>query len=77
MSTSLAIFIAIAGAGSVFLIYFLYALWRDAGSSKHRGRVHLTTLPVLSARKGKLLRFYSAEEFATEKRGRQNSRSLK
>jgi threonine/homoserine/homoserine lactone efflux protein len=34
MTTSLAIFIAIAATGSAFLIYFLYALWRDAGSSK-------------------------------------------
>jgi len=77
MSTSLAIFIAIAATGSVFLIYFLYALWRDAGSSKHRGRVHITTSPVLSARKGKLLRLYSAEEFAREKRAERNSRFLK
>jgi len=77
MSTSLAIFIAIAATGSVFLIYFLYALWRDAGSSKHRGRVRITTLPGLSARRGKLLRLYSAEEFAREKRAGRNSRFLK
>ena len=64
MSTSLAIFVAVAATGCVFLIYFLCALWRDAGSSKHRGRVRITTLPVLSARRGKLLRLYSAEEFA-------------
>jgi threonine/homoserine/homoserine lactone efflux protein len=73
MSTSLAIFLAIATTGCAFLIYFLYALWRDAGSSKHRGRVHITTLPVVSAHKGKLLRLYSTEQFAREKRAARNS----
>lgn len=77
MSTSLAIFVAIATTGCVFLIYFLYALWRDAGSSKHGERVHITTLPVVSARRGKLLRLYSAEELAREKRVARNSRFLK
>ena len=77
MSASLVIFIAIAATGCVFLIYFLYALWRDAESSKHRGRVHITTLPVVSARRGKLLRLYSTEELAREKRVARNSRFVK
>jgi len=77
MSTSLVIFIAIAATGCVFLIYFLYALWRDAGSSKHRGRIHITTLPVPSARRGKLLHLYSAEELGTAKRVVRNSRVVK
>ena len=74
MSTSLAVFMAIPATGCVFLIYFIYALWRQAGNSKRRERVHITTLPVLSAQRGNLLQFYSAEEFSGEKRGAQNSR---
>ena len=77
MSTSLVIFIAIAVTGSVFLVYFLYALWRDAASSRYRERVHITALPVLSVRRGKLLRLYSAEELGTAKHVAPNSRFVK
>jgi len=64
---ALSIFIAIALAGCAFLIYFLYALWREEFRST-RGAVEITKLPSRKPQMAKLIRLYPAKEMKVRKR---------
>lgn len=64
----LTIFIEIALAGCVFMLYFLYALWRDARNSRKGPRVEVRRLSSRREQTGKLLHMYSAEELWEQKR---------
>ena len=55
------IFTAMMLAGCIFLIYFLFALWRDAQRQRGGPRVEIRELPSRKSRKNKLLRVYSVE----------------
>ena len=68
MNPGLLIFTQIAIAGCGFLIYFLYALWRDSRRSRKGPRVEIRSLPSRVQPKGKLLRLYSVEEQHERKR---------
>jgi hypothetical protein len=59
--TGLVILIMVAMAACVFLIYFLFALWRDSRNSRSGSRVEIRKLPSRRD-KGKLLYLYSAEQ---------------
>jgi len=66
--TGLLIFTGIAVAGCAFLLYFIYALWRDDRSSRKGSRVEVRRLPDRKIEKGKLLRMYRADELQERKR---------
>ena len=51
--------VAIAGCG--FLIYFMFALWRDSRNSCLGQRVEIRKLPTRK-NQGKLIHLYSAEQ---------------
>ena len=55
------IFAAMMLAGCIFLIYFLFALWRDAQRQRPGPRVEIRELPRRKSRKNKLLRMHSVE----------------
>lgn len=57
----LLIFTAMMMAGCVFLVYFLFALWRDAHKQSNGPRVEISELPIRERRKYKVLRMYSTE----------------
>jgi threonine/homoserine/homoserine lactone efflux protein len=57
----LVIFTIVAMAGCGFLIYFLFALWRDSRNSRRGSRVEIRKLPS-RREKGKLLHLYNAEQ---------------
>lgn len=59
---ALTVFIAIGLAGCTFLLYFLYALWRDERSIKQRHGAELRVLPARGKSRRKLLRLYVANE---------------
>jgi len=61
--TGLVIFTVVAMAGCAFLIYFMFALWRDSRNSRRGQRVEIRRLPSLRKDKAKLLHLYSAENF--------------
>jgi threonine/homoserine/homoserine lactone efflux protein len=65
----LVIFTIVAMAGCAFLIYFLFALWRDSRNSCRRSRVEIRKLPN-TRDKGKLLRLYSAEDLRAREKKR-------
>ena len=60
--TGLVIFTVVAMAGCVFLIYFMFALWRDSRNSRRGQRVEIRRLPSPRINKGKLLHLYNAED---------------
>jgi threonine/homoserine/homoserine lactone efflux protein len=68
--TGLVIFSAVAMAGCVFLIYFVFALWRDSRNSRRGQRVEISRRPSPRKDKGKLLHLYSAEELRARERKR-------
>ncbi len=59
--TGVVTFTLIAIAGCAFLIYFIFALWRDSRNSRLGQRVEIRKLPS-RRNKGKLLHLYSAEQ---------------
>jgi threonine/homoserine/homoserine lactone efflux protein len=58
--TGVVTFTVVAIAGCAFLIYFMFALWRDSRNSRLGQRVEIRKLPS-RREKGKLLHLYSAE----------------
>ena len=66
--TGLVIFTVVAMAGCTFLIYFMFALWRD--SRRHGQRVEIRRLPSLRKDKGKLLHLYRAEDLRAREKKR-------
>ena len=64
----LLIFTAMMLASCVFLVYFLFALWRDAHKQSSGPRVEIRELPSRERRKNKLLRLYSAESLGARTR---------
>jgi len=64
--TGLVIFTVVAMAGCMFLIYFMFALWRDS----RRQRLQIRRLPSPKINKGKLLHLYNAEEFRAREKNR-------
>jgi hypothetical protein len=66
--TGLMIFTELALAGCVFLLYFLYALWRDARESRRGPRLEMRRLPSRVKPKAKLLRLYPEEQMRERKR---------
>jgi len=67
--TGLVIFTVVAMAGCVFLIYFMFALWRDSRKSRRGSRVEIRKLPS-TRDKGKVLHLYSAEELRRREKKR-------
>jgi threonine/homoserine/homoserine lactone efflux protein len=65
---ALSIFVAIALAGCAFLIYFLYALWREEFRSQTGARVEITKLPIRKLQMTKLIRLYPVKEMKVRKR---------
>lgn len=61
--TGLMIFTVVAMAGCAFLIYFMFALWRDSHNSRREQRVEIRRVPSLRKEKGRLLHVYTAEDF--------------
>lgn len=67
----LVIFTGVAMAGCAFLIYFMFALWRDSRNSRRRGqRVEIRKLPSSRKEKGKLLHLYSPEDVRVREKTR-------
>jgi threonine/homoserine/homoserine lactone efflux protein len=62
------VFFVIAFAGCAFLLYFLYALWREEHTSRKQPRVEIRKLQTLKRDKAKLLQFYPIEELRERKR---------
>ena len=60
--TGLVIFTVVAMAGCVFLVYFMFALWRDSRNSRREQRVEIRRLPRLGQDRGKLLHLYRADD---------------
>jgi threonine/homoserine/homoserine lactone efflux protein len=65
MNPALLIFTQIAIAGSGFLIYFLYALWRDSRKHARDSRVNIRR--VMSRENGNLVVICSSEESRSAK----------
>jgi len=68
--TGLVIFTIIAMAGCVFLIYFMFALWRDSRNSRRVQRVDIIRLAIPRKDRGKLLHLYRAEDLRVRERKR-------
>jgi len=68
--TGLVIFTVIAMAGCVFLIYFMFALWRDSRNSRRGQRVEISRLASPRKDRGKLLHLYRAEDLRVRERKR-------
>jgi threonine/homoserine/homoserine lactone efflux protein len=64
--TGLVIFTVVAMAGCVFLIYFMFALWRDSRNSRREQRVEIRRAP--RKEKGRLLHVYTAEDFGVREK---------
>jgi threonine/homoserine/homoserine lactone efflux protein len=64
---TLSVFLVIAIAGGAFLIYFLYALWRDAHKNRKQ-RLNIRKLPSQTRVKARLFRLYTTEELKEGKR---------
>jgi arginine exporter protein ArgO len=62
------ILVAIALGGCVFLIYFLYALWREEFRSRRSVTVEITKLPGRKPQMAKLIRLYPAKGMKLRKR---------
>ena len=68
------IFTAVMLAGCIFLIYFLFALWRDAQKQRRGPRVEIRELASRKRSRNKLLRMYSAESLhARDRTGSERS----
>jgi threonine/homoserine/homoserine lactone efflux protein len=68
--TGLVIFTVIAMAGCVFLIYFMFALWRDSRAPRRGKPVEIRRLPSPRKDKGKVLHLYSAEDLGAREKKR-------
>jgi threonine/homoserine/homoserine lactone efflux protein len=68
--TGLVIFTVLAMAGCIFLIYFMFALWRDSRNSRRGQRVEIRRLPIIRRDRGKLLHLYRAEDLRSRERKR-------
>ncbi len=68
--TGLVIFTVVAMAGCVFLIYFMFALWRDSRNSRRGQRVEIRRLPSRRKERGRLLHVYTAEDFRVREKTR-------
>lgn len=66
----LVIFTAIAMAGCVFLIYFMFALWRDSRNSRRGQRVEIRRLPSPRKDRDKFLHLYRADDLGTREKKR-------
>jgi len=64
MNAALLVFTEIAIAGCIFLLYFVYKLWRDSQKSRTGPWVEIRRLPSRTTQMGKILRLYSTEELA-------------
>ena len=64
----LVIFTLVAMAGCAFLIYFMFALWRDSRNSRREPRVEIGRVPSLRKEKGRLLHVYTAEDFGVREK---------
>ena len=62
------IFMAIALAGCAFLLYFLYALWREEHRAMRRPRVEIRRLSLGRPHTGKLVRLYAENEVRERKK---------
>jgi threonine/homoserine/homoserine lactone efflux protein len=65
----LVIFTEVAIAGCAFLIYFMYALWRDSRTSRQAPRVEIRQLSRRN-HNYKLLRLYSPEDLRVPEKKR-------
>ncbi len=68
--TGLVIFTVVAMAGCVFLIYFMFALWRDSRNSRRGQLVEIRRLPIPRKDKGKLLHLYRADDLRVREKKR-------
>jgi len=68
--TGLVIFTVVAMAGCVFLIYFMFALWRDSRNSRRGQRVEIRRLASPRRDKRKLLHIFSAEDLCAQEKKR-------
>jgi len=68
--TGLVIFIVIAMAGCAFLIYFMFALWRDSRTARRGKPVEIRRLPSPRKDKRKVLHLYSAEQLRLREKKR-------
>ena len=66
----LVIFTVVAMAGCVFLIYFMFALWRDSRNSRRGQRVEIRRLASPRRDKRKLLHIFSAEDLRAREKKR-------
>ena len=67
--TGVVTFTLVAIAGCAFLIYFMFALWRDSRNSCLGQRVEIRKLPSRRD-KGKLLYLYSADSLGARQQRR-------
>jgi len=65
MNPALLVFTQIAIAGSGFLIYFLYALWRDSRKHVRNSRVNIRR--VMARDKGNIIVIPNSEESRSAK----------
>ena len=65
---ALSIFVAVSLASCAFLIYFLYALWREEFRSRRGATVEITKLPSRKPQMARLMRLYPAKEMKVRKR---------
>jgi threonine/homoserine/homoserine lactone efflux protein len=65
----LVIFTEVAIAGCAFLIYFMYALWRDSRSSRQAPKVEIRKLSRRNDNY-RLLRLYSPEDLCGREKKR-------
>jgi threonine/homoserine/homoserine lactone efflux protein len=65
----LVIFTEVAIAGCAFLIYFMYALWRDSRTSRQAPRVEIRKLSRRNANY-KVLHLYSPEDLSVREKKR-------
>jgi threonine/homoserine/homoserine lactone efflux protein len=68
--TGLVIFTVVAMAGCIFLVYFMFALWRDSRNSRREQRVEIRRLPRLAKDRGKLLHLYRGEDLSAREKKR-------
>lgn len=66
MNPALLIFTQIAIAGCGFLLYFLYALWRESKSFRKKPKVEIRPISVQAGR-GTVVQLYTVEKVATRK----------
>lgn len=65
--TGVLIITEVASAGGVFLIYFLFALWRDGRRPPKSKRVEIRVIPGTKKKSGKLLQLHAPQELKKQK----------